>query len=82
MPIKNCFSDRKLEKELVKKEWSYFAKKHLEREKKMEPSKAQPWSYVLMVSEGAGKGIRGAKGVCIGLMSSWAECSRHGSENE
>ena len=55
MPIKNCFSDRKLERELVKKEWSYFAKKRLEREKKMEPSKAQPWSYVLMASEGAGR---------------------------
>lgn len=40
--MKNCFSDRKLEKELVKKEWSSFAKKHLERGKKVEPSMAQP----------------------------------------
>lgn len=72
--MKNCFSDRKLERELVKKEWSSFAKKHLEREK-VEPSMAQPWSYVLLVSEGARKCSRGAKGVCVGLMSWWASWS-------
>lgn len=43
---------------------------------------AQPWSYVLLVSEGARKGSRGAKGVCIGLMSWWAELGCHGPENK
>lgn len=38
-------------RELVKEEWSFFAKKYLERKRKMKPSEAQPWSHVPMVSE-------------------------------
>lgn len=59
VPVKNCFGCRKLEQELVRKEWGYFAKKHLERKtelcfngvRKKEPGRAQEEPKVCALAE-------------------------------